>query len=71
LLAVRVDLGLRQENRHELVSPFSDLTSYFFEGDVMTEVRERSLPGPGVRIDGIDQRPVNVEDNGFGHIANP
>jgi hypothetical protein len=34
---------------------------------VFAELRERSLPGLGVEIDRVDDRPINIENHGFDH----
>jgi hypothetical protein len=60
---VLLDFLFREENRHQLIAAFADLGPHGFEGDLVPEMREGLLPGPGMKIDGIHQRSVDVEDD--------
>jgi hypothetical protein len=57
-----------QEDWNELVAALSDLASRLLEGHVVTELHHRFVPGDGVEIDGVQKRPVQVEDRGFRHL---
>ena len=41
------------------------------EADVVTELHHRFVPGEGMEIDGVQERPVHVEDCGFGQFRDP
>jgi hypothetical protein len=60
-------LGLREEHGDELVAALADLTARLLECHVMTEFDQCLLPRARVQVDGIDQRPIDVEDGSFGH----
>jgi hypothetical protein len=68
-LAVITLLVLRYEDGDQLVAALADLTSRLFEADVVTELRERFVLGERVQIDGVQERPGEVEDGGFGHFT--
>jgi hypothetical protein len=57
----------RKEYGNELVAALPDLSSHLLEADVVTELRHRFVPGERMEIDGVQQRPVQVEDGGFRH----
>ena len=57
-----------QEDWNELVAALSYLASRLLECHVVTELRHRFMPSDGVQIDGVQQRPVQVEDRG---VASP
>jgi hypothetical protein len=44
------------------------LASDLFEGDVVAELYHRFVPSKSVQVDGVQQRPVEIEDGGFRHL---
>ena len=48
---------------HQLIAAYADLGPHGFEGDLVPEMREGLLPGPGMKIDGIHQRFANAEED--------
>jgi hypothetical protein len=56
---------LRQKFGNQLVAALADLAAGLLEADVVTEFRHRFVPCKRVKIDGIKERPVQVEDGGF------
>ena len=66
-LTIAFHLLLGQEDGHELVAPLADLVPDLLERDLMTVFREDLLPGPGMEVVGIDERPVHVENHGLDH----
>jgi len=61
------NLLLRQEHADDLIATFADLPSHNGKFDVDSIISEGFNPRPGMHIDGIDQRSVDIEDNGFNH----
>jgi hypothetical protein len=60
---------LRQELGNKLVAALADLAAGLLEADVVAEIHHRFVPCERVKIDGVDQRPVEVEDGGFRQIT--
>jgi hypothetical protein len=61
-----VPLGvLRQKFGDQLVATLADLAAGLLEADVVAELRHGFVPCDRVEVDGIEQRPVQVEDSGF------
>ncbi len=59
------DVGV-QENGHELVAATADLGADLDYVEVKAEGREGSLPSFRMKIDAVDEGPVDIEDNGGG-----
>ena len=60
-------LLLRQEHADDLIAAFPNLPTHNCKFDVDTIISEGSNPRPGMHVDRIDQRPIDIEDNGFNH----
>jgi hypothetical protein len=54
---------------NELVASLADLAPRLLEADVVTELSHRFMPCERVKIDGIQQRPVEIEDGGVRHFT--
>ena len=59
------DVGI-QENGHELVAALADLGADLDHVEIKAEGREGFLPGFRMKIDAVDEGPVNIEDHGGG-----
>jgi len=59
------DVGV-QENGHELVAALADLGADLDHVEIKAEGREGFLPGFRMKIDAVDEGPVNIEDHGGG-----
>ena len=57
----------REKHRQKLIGAFADLPTNCFERHFLIELLEGNLPGFSMKIDGIDQRAVDVEDYCFNH----
>jgi hypothetical protein len=51
-----------QDRQNELVAALSDLASHLFRAAIVAELDHRFVPGDRVKIDGVEQRAVQVED---------
>jgi hypothetical protein len=60
-----IDLRLRQEDRHKLIAALSDLPADITEPDRVSEFGKGVDPGLGVDVDRIDERAVDIEDDGL------
>ena len=65
LFAKSLDLLLREEDRHELVAALSDLPADIAKPDLVPEFGKGIDPGLGMDVDRIDERSVDVEDDGL------
>jgi len=65
--AFRLKFVRGQEYGQKLVTPLPDLVANVLERDLVAIIPQRILPGLGVKIDGINQRPVHVEDHSSDH----
>src|SRR5581483_4217441 len=59
----------RQKHGNELVAALADLTSRLLEAHIVAKLHKRFVPSERMQIDGVQERPVKVEDGGFGHLV--
>ena len=70
-LADRLALVGREEDGEELVAALADLAADLLEGEVVAELGEGVLPGAGMDVHAVHQRPVHVENHGLRHVGAP
>ena len=58
---------IREKHRQKLIRAFADLPANRFERNFLIELLKGDLPGLRMKIDGIDQCTINVEDYCFNH----
>jgi hypothetical protein len=61
--ALLLQLLLAQKHRHELVAALADLAADRGELDVVSNLLESVDPGLRMKVDGIDQCSIHVEDD--------
>jgi len=49
------------KGRHQLIAPFSDLWAHLLKRDVIAEMRKGLNPRPSMKIDGINQRTIDIK----------
>jgi hypothetical protein len=62
-----LDLVGGQEAGQELVGALADLRAQGLERNMFAKGLEAATPGLRVQVDGVDQGPIDVEDDGVGH----
>src|SRR5262245_38317562 len=60
---------LREICRHQLIRPFSDLSTYGLKSNVFPELRECSLPSSRIEINRVNYRTINIENHCFDHVC--
>jgi hypothetical protein len=54
-----------------LIGAFTDLPSHVRKRNLFAEMAESFLPGTRMEINGIDERSIDIEDDGFDHRIRP
>ena len=60
-----VDFALRQKNRHQLIAAFAHLVVHVFEVHLLPVMPERFSPRFHVKVVGIDERSVDIQNRSF------
>src|SRR6185295_14170940 len=70
-LALGCELLRGQEDRHKLIATLANLTANVVEGDFVAEMPKGVLPRVSMGVDGVYQRPVDVENRSPYHLHQP
>jgi hypothetical protein len=54
------------KGRHQLIAAFSNLWAHLFKRDVIAEMRKGFNSRPSMKIDGINQRTIDIKNHCVG-----
>ena len=68
LFAELFEFFFREEDGHQLVAALAYLVAHALIRNLLSEMRERLLPGARVQVNGVNERPVNVENHSLDQV---